>query len=277
MLQEQSGNPASAAETYALVVAALPEEPAAAISLARALLADQQFTEANDVLAAAAERMPKDVQIANEQGRLLGARRDYAEALKAYERGLALAPANADLLQGASVAHMRLGENTTALDKAQRWANLDPDNEKAILWLASVQSRTGDTEAAVTTYEALLVRSPDNWLALNNLAMLELENDPARSVKLAEKAVTLSQSQTSTKVSLGHAFIAAGRAEEAVPIFAELSAADAENAMLLYRHGLALVANGETEVGREKLVEALELDPNFPAANEARALLAAIE
>lgn len=63
-----------------------------------------------------------------------------------------------------------------------------PEASRLPLDLAMIHQSRGNSESARSAYERTLELAPDNAVALNNLAWLLHEEDPAEALKLAEKA-----------------------------------------------------------------------------------------
>jgi len=100
---------------------------------------------------------------------LLLARGRLTEALTMTKAALRVAPSYAPgyLLRGRLLAVHR---PRAALPVLERALGLDPDNERAYLWLARVRLRLGDLVGERKVYGRLLHRRPDNTEALFGLA-----------------------------------------------------------------------------------------------------------
>lgn len=84
------------------------------------------------------------------------------DAVDAFREGVAADPKNARLHLGAGLAaamQQRDGEARAALERA---IGLDPKLTPARVLLGQIQHRMGDGAAAIRTYQALLVETPDN-------------------------------------------------------------------------------------------------------------------
>ncbi len=121
-------------------------------------------------------------------------------------------------------------------------------------FLARMQSMLGRRAAALETYQAYLVRQPDDAQALMELGtMLSVAARFKESAGLFQRALALEPDNRLMLHSLGDALISSGRETEALPIYQKLSV-DPADAEALERYAL-LAENLEMPV---QLVEALE-------------------
>jgi tetratricopeptide (TPR) repeat protein len=249
------------------------DSPFGHVGLARLELADSRADAAVALIATARARWPANPDLALEEGNILGAMRRYDAALAAYEAGLSQAPDNAALLRGSSRALLRLGRVDDALARAQAAAAARGATDADHVWLAAVAEQAGDVALARMAYETALGLGPDNVLALNNLAALVTADDPARAVDLATRADALAPGTAAIRDTLGWAYYAAGDLAAARRIFETLVQEDPDSALAAYRLGKVRLAAGDHATGRADLRRALDLDPQFPYAAEARAVL----
>ena len=104
-------------------------------------------------------------------GEVLG---DNARALAAYEAGLKVAPANADLLTASALAEQSLGRWEAALAHLQRAQTLDPRSVVATRRLALTLIRLRRYPEALVTAQHGLSIAPTNLQLIENVAMVHL-------------------------------------------------------------------------------------------------------
>jgi TolB-like protein/Flp pilus assembly protein TadD len=104
-------------------------------------------------------------------GAVLG---DYPRALAAYEAGLKVAPANADLLTASALAEQSLGRWEAALAHLQRAQSLDPRSVVASRRLSMSLIRLRRYPEALVTAEHGVALAPNNLQLTENLAMVHL-------------------------------------------------------------------------------------------------------
>ncbi len=261
-----------AAEYHATRTARFPSAESFA-DRAAFLTAREDFAAANTVLNEAVAAFPDAPALRLQQGRLLAAQRDYAAAFAAFDAGLALAPEDRDLMRNASAAKRRLGD----LDQAQSWAARaaempDADAEDHV-WLGVVAAENGDASTAIAAYRTAIDTDTGNVVALNNLASLLTENAPAEAVGLARRAVDAAGRQPVLMDTLGWALFHDGNLTEARAAFETALEARPDAAVTQYRLGRTLAALGDADAGRAAYTRALEIDPAFAEAADARARL----
>lgn len=272
--QLAAGDAAAAAESFSAAAEDAAPSVTIALGLARAQKASGEFEAAAKTLAAAREEFADNADIAVELGNLYGALRRYDEAAEVYADGLEAAPDDPRLQKGISIVYQRLGRIGEATDYAAKLAARDGGGAPDLVWLAILQEQGGNGADAIGSYEQALAADPANWLAANNLAALLSDTDPERAVTLASLAVDESDGVPDTRDTLAWAHHRAGDAEAALGVFGELTTEFPQNARFAYRHGRVLLAAGQTEAGRAEIARALDLDPEFDGAMEAREILA---
>lgn len=267
-----AGNLDSAANYHATRTARFPSAESFA-DRAAFLTARENFAAANAVLDDAVAAFPDAPALRLQQGRLLAAQRDYTAALAAFDAGLALAPDDRTLMRNASAASRRLGD----LDAAQSWAARAvgaPDADAADqVWLGVVAAENGDTPTAITAYRAAIATEVDNVVALNNLATLLTEDAPAEAVGLATRAVDAAGPQPVLMDTLGWALFHDGDLTAARAALETALEDRPDAAATHYRLGRTLAALGDTEAAHAAYARALEIDPAFDGAADARARL----
>jgi serine/threonine-protein kinase len=97
-----------------------------------------------------------------------------ADALKAYEAGLQIAPGNAELLTGAALAEQTLGRWDQALGHLEHARELDPRSATTARRLVATLIRLRHYPQAAQEAERSMTVEPDNLDLLENLAMVHL-------------------------------------------------------------------------------------------------------
>jgi cellulose synthase operon protein C len=207
------------------------------------------------------------------QGALLGLQRRYAEALTAFEAGLARAPEHPGLLRGALRAHQREGRVAAARDMGRRLAATEAAQATDLFYLGTLEEAAGDTDRAIAAYEGAIERDPDLWPALNNLAVLLIGRDAAaEALPRAERARALHPDHPAVHHTLGLALLRTDRAAEAEAPLREAVGMAPENAAYLRSLAEAAAALGRGDEARDLLTRARAagLDPAEARALEAR-------
>jgi tetratricopeptide (TPR) repeat protein len=142
----------------------------------------------------------------------------------------------------------------------------EPDSVMVHFFLGVAQERTGDTEAAIATFQKLLEIEPEFDSALNYLGYLWIERGENldEAVGLVRRAVELDPDNGAYLDSLGWGYYQQGRHAEART---ELErAAELEEDATIFEHlGDVYRALGETEAARGAYRRALELEADDEA------------
>ena len=132
--------------------------------------------------------------------------------------------------------------------------------------------RTADAEGA---YREAIALEPAFWPALNNLAVILLRRgELSDGLGLARRAADSAGENGAVLHTLGWAYYLSGRPTEAVTVLERSRAVMPEVAIVNYTLGRAQAAAGQVEEGRRHVMRALEIDPQFEFAADARAFLA---
>jgi uncharacterized protein (TIGR03790 family) len=162
----------------------------------------------------------------------------------------------------------------TALEEA---TTLDPKLVTAHLILATDYESQKDHDKAAERYRAVLAVSPDNALALNNLAyLLAVHKGQAReAIGLAERAMTLTGGKSpeiaDTVAWVQHLL---GRDREAAEILQRLVKSAPARAEYRLHAAVVFAAVGKLEEAATELREAVRLDPELEKSDEVKALRA---
>lgn len=280
------------------------DAPAAVYMLADALVSAERFEEAGPEIARFRSLRPDDVAGPSLQVRAMigqgnhsGARTVVEEfagrnpgaqgltELRAQielssgnpERARALllrVPADARTRQSVMLltqANTALGVDNGAA-ALEEWVAANPDDLDARLVLAGLKHQDQESDNARAAYEAVLERQPNNLVALNNLAWLRLDEDPAGALELAERAHAVNPDNMNARDTLGWALFRNGRARDALP---HLNAA-AENGSPEVRYHLAAALSAlEQSAEARQILEALEESgAEFDSRDDAMTLLA---
>ena len=154
----------------------------------------------------------------------------------------------------------------------------DPLIEPAVrLALAEDLQADGDRSQAEKEYAAVLTDAPNQTVALNNLAWLDLEdgkNDAA--LALARKAYDEAPRASSVADTFGWALVQTGNIDDALPILRTAHQEAPKDTQIRFHYAYALLKTGATEQARHELQAVSEEQPLGPEGNQARSLLAGL-
>jgi tetratricopeptide (TPR) repeat protein len=231
-----------------------------------------------------AARQPNSAPVQDFFGDLLLVERQFSEGRAALLKAKTADPrfVKADL--SLATVDAIEGKMDDARTRLLAVISADSGNSKARMMLANLDEIAGDKKAAIEQYRRVLDNSPENALALNNLAYLltEYGNQPDEALKYAQQAVELSPDAPSYEDTLGWILYrkalypqAVQYLERAAATNQERAAATNERVVWKYHLAMAYAKMGKLSRGRAILDEALKQNPDVPEAAVARQVVSA--
>jgi cellulose synthase operon protein C len=251
-------------------VAARPEWPAAVGALATLDVAAGKKDEAVRRAADFARRYPNNPQALGVHGEvLLGAGR-AAEASAVFDKAFALAPSSALAVaqHRARVASGQPRPDTPLVE----WLTRSPSDLAVRALLAEWYIRSNNRARSIAEYEELVRRSESNVLALNNLAWLYTDSNPARAEELGRRAVALAPDATAVLDTLGWILFKRDKTNEALQLLEKAAAGSPDDPSIRYHYAAALAKSGATEKASAMVERALQSKLPFDARGDAERL-----
>jgi putative PEP-CTERM system TPR-repeat lipoprotein len=197
----------------------------------------------------------------------------FKEAAEAFDMAFQKEK-NAGNLGRLASAQYRAGDKVTAFKTLEGWLKTTPDDLGARQMLAAAYLTDDRKPEAIKAYEELIERSPDNAMALNNLAYLYGEINDKRAVVTAEKAAALAPKSESIADTLGSVLVKFGQVERGVKLLVEAERKLPNNAEIKWHLVQGLKAAGRNDEARYKLIELLKIAPSdFKEADAAKRML----
>jgi putative PEP-CTERM system TPR-repeat lipoprotein len=304
------GEPASAVDSYQQAVNLQPKSPNAYLLLANAQAVAKDYDAAIESLEQSlalkpdylpaqgalvrlkqrtekpeeALRLARQIQQQHPQnalgylleGDLLWASKAYADAEKIFAAGFDRSP-NAELALKLFQTRRQLGDNDSARAVLSQWLADHPDDLRVRQVLGQTYLESGETVAAIEQYRAVVEGQPNNVVVLNNLAWaLHEQNDPG-AVQYAQKAYELAPDQFEVVDTLGWLLLEGGEVQRGLALIREAAAKAPHVPSIRYHLGAALARNDRPEDAQRELERLLRDHPDFPEANDAKALLASLQ
>lgn len=231
---------------------------------------------AEAVLIAGTGRFADNAVSHHQLGRHYGFVRRYDQAIPALEAATERAPDDPEILKTLSLAYQRQGALPKAIDVAVRLTEVTDEDVGHKFYLASLRDDHGQKEEAKRLYHQILEEDAGHVATLNNLASLLLDDAPEKALPLATRAADLAPEASYVIDTFGMALLAAGRTNEAIEALSRANELTPDDPILLYHLGQARHEAGEVDEARASLKQALALSADFDGADEAQALLAAL-
>jgi putative PEP-CTERM system TPR-repeat lipoprotein len=299
--QSRVNQSAQALASYGKIINLLPRSPRGHLGQADAYLADHQLDSAQRSIERALELSPglpeaqvravevawqrqqpdaaieiaRRMQVAHPdqasgwlvEGEIELRRGRWDAAAGVLRKALAkLAPGQAAIKL--HTALVRGGKSAEARALAERWLQRHPRDAHFLFQLGDSAQAQGDITRAVTYYEAVLAIDPDHAPALNNLAMLRLQQQQPGATELAERAVRTAPDQAALLDTLARAHAADDDLDEAVAVQRRAVALAPKAGEL--RLGLAryYLAAGDKALAKTELDNLVRADQRFAQHDE---------
>lgn len=203
------------------------------------------------------------------------ARRTYDDAIREAEVGLKQSPTDTGLqvlLARAYEGQGRTGEAVALLEAAAAKDTISPE---PLMTLGDLRFKKGEYLSALKLYEEALKRSPDNFAAMNNIALLIADHgyDMGRAAELASRLYTRYPKEPAVVDTMGWVLFKQGKMDQALPLLRIAATGAPDNPVHRYHYGAALLKAGQSAAGQKELEAALKLSGDFDGADKAKALL----
>lgn len=205
-------------------------------------------------------------QLKGDQGRALVLAEKLFEAYPTLENMLAL-----------TRQHERAGSSDVGQQLRREWADKHPDDLRSNIMVAETFTRSGQPQVAARYYQRALELSPDNLVALNNLAWSLRESDPQQALEHARRANELKPGSIVLMDTLALAYLASGDHDMALRTIKEVNFLEPENPAIRYHEAMIRVASGNREEAVRILRSLLASDQTFAERAEADALLKSLQ
>ncbi|MBK1722328.1 XrtA/PEP-CTERM system TPR-repeat protein PrsT [Thiocystis violacea] len=206
------------------------------------------------------------------RGALAESQGDMEAALASYQRLFDQSPSMQSALLLAR-AHAKTNDLDGASHLLNDWLGQHPDDAQVRFELAQLQMRMQRPEQAITEFRAVLVKKPDNSIALNNLAWLLQEREPVQALEYARRAHELAPKSADIADTLAVLLMRNGDLREAGRMSDLALAADAENGSMLFHKAQILEKGGKRAQAERVLETALKVGGTFEERAEAEAML----
>ncbi|MGB1110225.1 MAG: tetratricopeptide repeat protein, partial [Gammaproteobacteria bacterium] len=266
-----SGDQAAAEKALRDVLKDDPENLQAKSLLAKVLVdankAQQALKEALDLQ----KQHPKEAAGFLIEGDVLTREGDHKLAAAAYQAAYDREP-SARLAARQHTALQKAGSDGF-MDPLLTWLEKNPEDRGVRLMTAMAYSRAGDVKNSITQYETLLESTPNNVIALNNLALMYQKQGDSRALGTAREAYDRAPGQLAIADTYGWMLVQEGDPAAAVPVLEKALLIDENQAVVRYHLAVALAESGDRTRARRELEKLLVRGGDFAEKDDARALL----
>lgn len=138
----------------------------------------------------------------------------------------------------------------------------DPRNGVAAVMLAEVKREAGDAQGSISAYRSVLSQDGSNVTALNNLAYLIAQQNPAEALELAQRAERLAPGDPFIQDTLGWIYYCRGSYQAAAG-YLKTSFEKSPTARHQFHLAMAYIRSGDRANGGKLLDGALKKDPSL--------------
>jgi len=247
-------------------------EPLSAISVVYA--SQQRLGAAVDRVVAQISRIEPSAPHQLLLGQLYQASNQLDKAETAFRTSVELRPSLTAGYARLAGLYTQSNRGPQAIDEMELGLEHNPDDVSLMMMKGVLLQSEGDPDAARTTYESLLEIDPRHAAAANNLAYLYGEDGRLdEALEWAEVAREGNADSPDIADTLGWILYRRETYGRSLALIKEAAASRPDNAEIRYHLGLAHHKNGDFQETIETLTQALEMDPDFALANEARTVL----
>jgi tetratricopeptide (TPR) repeat protein len=189
---------------------------------------------------------------------------NYAGAVRAYERGLAVEPENVELLNSLGFALFQQGKSRDAVAAYEKALAADPKHWKAHNNMALASIDLGELEEAEAHYRESLAIEPQPAIYNDLGFVLERQGMSEEAAELYRKSLALDPESASAHINLAGSLARRGEFAEAERHFR--AALAKPNAQAYTGLGFVLWKQGRVDEAIANLHDAIETDPKHPAA-----------
>jgi tetratricopeptide (TPR) repeat protein len=275
------GQYADAVKLYEKLLNEFPEHVNSMVNLVRSYEALKERDKAFAFLEAQQKKHPEDLAIVGVLSDLYMANNNYDKAKQLLTQQIKLSPDKSVPL------YMALAKVEIALTKSVEGAKqvylkglqVNPDNLQLSMALAGIYEQMDNNDDARKIYEHVIEQSPDNYLAINNLAVILINsadsNDVARGVTMAERFKNVDNIYLQDTYAWG--LVKTGKNSEGLAILESLIVKEPKMAEIRYHLGMAHLNNNNKATALVELNQAISLSEkqkrNFTGKKDAEKLL----
>lgn len=249
-----------------------PDFPKAQEALIQLELADNKPEAARSVARQIQSQQPKSPLGFDHEGDILLSRNNYPQAIKAYEQALGNGGGSASLIK----LHRALtlsGDTKSAEQRLTSWLTQYPEDVTVRSYAAEYYLSTNRNRDAITQYEILLKREPQNALVLNNLANMYLREKDARALPTAEQALKLAPDHPGILDTLGWILVEQGQFKRGLDLLGKAKTKAPQAGSIHYHYAVAQARSGNKTEARKQLKQLLSSGLKFPEHEEAKKML----
>ena len=190
------------------------------------------------------------------------------EAVKRFEKALAINPDYAEAHNNLGVTLQNLGQLDSAVESYKKAITSNPEHTEAHNNLGLILQDLGLMDEAVISYEKAITSNPEYTEAHNNLGNIfkELKQLDA-AVKSYEKVIAINPDYPEAHFNLGNTFRELGQLETAIKSYEKVIAIKPDNADVHFNLGDTLSELGQLDEAVKSYEKAISIEVDFANAH----------
>lgn len=209
------------------------------------------------------EKDPQNLGFNYEYASKLSVLNRDAEAIRYYNRALAISPGNIDVISGLGMSQMMIGEFQQAISSFEELVRLRPDNENYKMFLAVARGRQTLVHRVPDLIKRFESDQQNAKLLADLISILVFSNRVTEADEYIQKLYAMDPSDDQVFVSLAISMSEAGKKDLAITAY-ERSLSKKENPAAFL--GLASIyrERGQFEKASHAFAKVIELKPDTP-------------
>lgn len=271
----QTGKPEAAKEQLQQALALAPDSFVLTTQLVVAESRLGHYDRALSIINDMKNRSPDSYRLLMLEGDVLMQQKRYRQAISAYEQAATLKPSTELLVKlyaAGKIAGMPAPEA-----RLTAWLDRHPGDARIRMLLAEHYQSNNNLAAAVEQYERIVEKTPENVLALNNLAWLYHFTRNPQAVEVAEKAHRLQPDKGEIADTLGWILVEQNQLNRGIDLLRDAASKAPEVRDIKYHLAAGLYKQGEADHARAMLAELLADEQPFPERDAALKLYRTLE
>lgn len=266
------GDFGAAAESLRQALAFKPGYTDASVALVSLEIRAKRYPAALSVARQVQKQSPKSYYGLSLEGDVLMAERKFPLAIKAYESAQSIYKTSATLVR-LYAAHVAAGRSEDGDALLEQGIKESPEDVTVRLYAAEVAVKRGDHKRAISQYEWLSQKQPENIVLLNNLAWAYFQAKDARALEVAERAYKLAPENAPVLDTLGTLLVEHGEVARGTELLGKAVKVAPNVAEFHYHFAQGLIKAGDKLKARDALERALAFGGTFAGYSDAKNLL----
>ncbi len=226
-----------------------PNDPAANLVEAVALLRLGQTDDAKRILDALATRYPGFPEVPLELGSLYLSQKDYPAALQHFQKAWELNPADSRSLEGQVETYMAQKQPDQAIALLQRMVAAHPDRADILKQFATLKARNGQYDRALSDFQSLMSKFKETprETAQTDAEVGEIyhkKGDDSDAIQWLEKARALQPDSVRLLSVIAQIYDSMGRTKESQDAYRAVLAHEPNNGMALNNLAFSIAQSG---------------------------------